>query len=161
VAPPRNYTCGGREFRGMLPRNSGRNAGAARWSLRDIGVILLRAAVVSGSWRGSRPLPATSVATGRGADRISWRRHEITFRPAKFRGEAATKFRVRLRFSIRICRSLTDIRPYWAASLRRRRTRSIRASRRGISASSPWPISSSMALLDLWAARATACAGTR
>jgi hypothetical protein len=37
---------------------------------------------------------------------------------AEIRGEAATKFRARLRFSIRIClrihRSLTDIRPYLA-----------------------------------------------
>jgi hypothetical protein len=36
----------------------------------------------------------------------------------EFRGEAATKFRARLRFSICIClrihRSLTDIRPYLA-----------------------------------------------
>jgi hypothetical protein len=48
-----------------------------------------------------------------------------------------------------------------ATSFKKLVARSIRASRRGISASSPWPISSSMALLDLWAARATACAGTR
>jgi hypothetical protein len=31
------------------------------------------------------------------ARRISWRRHEITLRPPKFRGEAATKFRARRR----------------------------------------------------------------
>ena len=39
------------------------------------------------------------MAPPRLARRISWRRHEITFRPPKFCGEAATKFRARRRFS--------------------------------------------------------------
>jgi hypothetical protein len=39
------------------------------------------------------------MAPPRLARRISWRRHEITFRPLKFGGEAATKFRAWRRFS--------------------------------------------------------------
>jgi len=39
------------------------------------------------------------MAPPRLARRISWRRHEITFRPPKLRGEAATKVRARRRFS--------------------------------------------------------------
>jgi hypothetical protein len=107
---------------------------AFRQGLRELGYV--GPAAVTAAVQATKTIPIVAAdpasvphlaisgenhkATGGGL--IEFRGHEITSRLAKFRGEAATKFRARLRFSIRIClrihRSLTDIREgaVWATS---------------------------------------------
>jgi hypothetical protein len=59
-------------------------------------------------------------ATGRGLIKFRGGATKLRFGPVKFRGEAATKFRARLGFSIRICLRIHpvahDIRPYLPVS---------------------------------------------